>query len=265
MVRRLLATSLLFLSFPAAAQEGRSLCTDRPGLGTPACTVEEGRIVLEVGIANWTRDSDAQSKTDTIAAGDMLLRFGLGDHLEAQFGWTAYGHERERDRLTGDIDRSSGTGDVTLALRRNFRNPDRSKVSVALMPHVTLPTGGVAIGDGDWSAGMTLPGSIELAKGVLLELVGEVDAAADEDRHGRHLAYGGVTGLDIDLTKAIKLAVETSLMRDNDPQGHETQTLLGLSLAYKLGKNRQFDIGWNGGLNQNSPNTELYFGFVQRF
>lgn len=265
MIRRLLATIVALLSVPAAAEEGRSLCTDRPGLGTPACTVDPGRIVMEVGIADWTRDSDAQSRTDTIVAGDMLLRFGLEKHLEVQVGWTAFGHERERDRMTGDVSRSNGTGDVTLALRRNFRNPDRAKVSFALMPHVTLPTGGTAIGDGDWSAGMTLPGSIELTKGVLLELVGEVDAAADEDRHGRHLAYGGVTGLDIDLTKAIKLAVETSLMRDNDPQGHETQALLGLSLAYKIGKNMQFDVGWNGGLNHDSPDTQLYLGFVQRF
>lgn len=256
---------LAALPFPAAAQESRDLCADRPGLGTPACTVEQGRIVMEVGIGDWTRESDAESRTDTIEAGDLLLRFGLSDHLEAEIGWTAFGHARERDRATGDLSRSTGTGDIMLGLKRNLRNPDGSGVSIAVLPFVTLPTGRSAIGAGDWGAGLRVPASFALIDGVTFDLMGEVDAAVDEDRHGRHLAYGVIPGFTVDLSKALTLAAETSLMRDDDPQGHETQALLGLSLAWQAADDMQFDIGWNGGLNHDSPDNEVYLGFVQRF
>lgn len=121
MSRLLPGSAMLLALLPAGAwaQGERDLCADRPGLGTPACTVEPGRVVLELGLADWTRERDSSERVDTIVAGDTLARFGLTDHLEAQVGWTGYGHVRTHDLATGAVDRMSGTGDVTLALRRN--------------------------------------------------------------------------------------------------------------------------------------------------
>src|SRR3546814_7814875 len=112
---------------PALAEEGRALCPDRPGLGTPACTVDVGAVVLEVGVADWTLDDNADSRTDSWAFGDTLLRAGLTPSLEVQVGWTMLGHVRERDRATGDRTGRTRTGDVTLALRQNLRSPDGSR------------------------------------------------------------------------------------------------------------------------------------------
>jgi hypothetical protein len=87
---------------PALGQDGRrDLCPDRPGLGTPACTLDSGATMLETGIADWTLDRDADSRTDSFAFGGALLRTGLTPSLEVQIGWTMLGHVRERDRPTG--------------------------------------------------------------------------------------------------------------------------------------------------------------------
>jgi hypothetical protein len=253
------------LPMVAQAQEARDLCPDRPGLGTPPCTVAPGRVVAELGLADWTRDKDAQSRTDTVEAGDLLLRFGLTNSLEAQVGWTGYGHERVRDRITGLVDRSAGVGDMRVAFRQNLRNPDGSGFSIAVMPYATLPTGGAAIGAGDWGAGVLIPVSYDLGKGLSLQLTPEVDAAVDEDGDGRHLAYGSVVGLGIDLSDSLSATVEASLMRDRDPSGHSTQALAGLSLGWQPSDDLQLDNGLNLGVNADSPDSEAYIGVTRRF
>jgi hypothetical protein len=243
----------------------RELCPDRPGLGTPACTVDPGHALVEVGGVDWTLDKSPDARTDTIVAGDLLLRYGVADHAEVQVGWTAFGTVRTRDRLSGAVSRETGTGDVTLAVRRNLSHPDGSGFSVALMPYATLPTGGSAIGAGDWGAGLIAPVSYDLGGGLNLALTPEVDAAVDEDRRGRHLAYGSVIGLGIDLSKAVSSTIEFQAVRDQDPSGHATQALASLSLAWQPKDDLQLDAGAVAGLNDASPDAELYVGIARRF
>ena len=263
-IRLYAALGALAFSAPAFADDGRDLCADRPGLGTPACTVEAGKFLFELGLGDWTRDSDGPQRTDTITTGDALLRIGLTSSLEAQVGWTALGHVRERDSAAGTIDKRVRTGDVTLALRQNLRNPDGSGFSIALMPYATLPTGGSGVGAGDWSGGLLVPLSVE-AGPVSLALTPHVDAAADADGDGRHLAYGSVAGVGFDLSDAVSASAELSLTRDRDPARHSTEALAGLSAAWQPNDDSQWDAGINAGLNRSSPDVELYVGYVRRF
>jgi hypothetical protein len=257
------ALALVLAGPAAAAQPLRKLCTDRPGLGTPACTLDAGHVQIEVGLADWTLDRQSGARSDEWVAGDTLVRVGIADHAELQFGWTAYGWTRER--AGGVISRASGTGDLFVALRRNLLRPDGSGTTVAIMPYATLPTGGRAIGAGDWSAGVELPFGFDLSNAVSLEFAPRVEAAADEDRHGRHLAYGSVAGLAADLGPHWNLTAELEAIRDDDPGGHRTETLAGLSFGWTPGRNFQLDAGANLGLNRAAPDVELYAGVVRRF
>lgn len=250
---------------PAHAGEPRDLCPDRPGLGTPACTVEPGAVVGELGLGGWTRENDSAERTDTIIVGDALVRIGLTDSLEGQIGWTAYGHVRTRDKATGAVRKAGRTGDVTLALRQNLRNPDGSGFSVAVMPYATLPVGKAPIGAGDWGAGLLVPLSVELSDTVSFALTPGVEAAVDSDGHGRHLRFGSVAGLGFALGEQLSLSTEVALHRDRDPAGHTTEALLGLSAAWQANAATQFDVGLNCGLNGNSADSQLYVGIVRRF
>ena len=250
---------------PAFAGETRDLCPDRPGLGTPACTVPPGTVVGELGLADWTREDSGGSRIDTILAGEALLRVGLADSLEGQFGWTAFGHVRSRDRLAGTIDRGEDVGDVTIALRRNLRNPDGSGFSIAVMPYVSLPVGGAPVGAGDWGGGLLVPISFELTDSLSLALTPGIDAAVDGDGHGRHLGFGGVAGLGFAVSDRFSASTEVSIYRDHDPAGHATEALLGLSAAWQPDDAMQFDVGVNLGLNASSADSQLYFGIARRF
>lgn len=267
--RPLSASALLFASAfaasPASAEELRDLCADRPGLGTPACTVDRGHVVVELGLGDWTRDTQGPERTDTVQLGDALVRVGLTDSLEAQLGWTAYGHVRTRDRTAGTVDKASGVGDVTIALRQNLHHPDGSGFSVALMPYASLAAGGRAIGAGDWAAGLLVPMSFDLSDSLSLGITPQVDAAADGDGNGRHLGFGTVAGLGVALSDSLSAAGEVSLYRDRDPAGHSTEALAGLSMGWQPRDDMQFDIGVNLGLNRASPDAEVYFGIVRRF
>jgi len=248
----------------ARAQELREFCADRPGLGTPSCTVDAGHVVVEAGAVDWTLDRDSETRTDTLQAGNLLLRAGLTKTLEAQIGWTAFGHVRERD-AAGAVTRTSGVGDIRVALRQNLASPDGSGFSAAVMPYATLPVGGAAIGAGDWAAGLIAPVHFDLTDKVGLSLTPQVEAAVDEDRHGRHLAYGSVVGLDTSLSDKLNAALEIQLTRDDDPLEAHSEALAGLSFALQTSDDLQFDAGAVVGLNAQSPDVALYVGVARRF
>jgi hypothetical protein len=253
------------LAAPAAAQELRPLCADRPGLETPACTVDAGHVQVELGLGDWIRDRQADTQTDTVLAGDILARIGLTDSLEARLGWTAYGHQRERDRATGAVDKAARTGDVTIGFKQNLRNPDGSGLSIALLPHASVPVGRSPIGAGDWSAGLIGAISYEFSDDIQIVASPEISASADEDGNGRHLAYGGEIGLSGNLSEAVTATIDLELIRDRDPGGYTTGSLAGLSLAWQPEKLLQFDVGSNLGLNHARADLEVYVGVTRKF
>lgn len=262
------ALAALLVLLPAAADAGdlRQLCPDRPGKATPACTLDPGHVEYEASVADWTHDHMAGATSDTILFADSLLRIGLTTDTEAQIGWTPWGSVRERS--AGSSARTSGTGDVTLSLRHNLRNPDGSGFSLALQPFVSLQSGGKAIGAGDWGAGLIVPTSLELPHNLQLGIAPSIEAAVDEDRDGRHLAYSIAAGLTLPFgDTGLATSIELWGNRDDDPSGHTSQYSLDASATWtpKQLANLQLDIGGYVGLNHNTPDLELLGGVAVRF
>ncbi|MBD8620281.1 transporter [Sphingomonas sp. CFBP 13728] len=246
----------------ASAQE-REYCPERPGIDTPACTMAPGKISVETAIADWTRDDKPGSREDNILFGDTLVRVGLSDTIEARVGWTPFGHDRMRDD-TG-VDTVNGIGDVSLGLKANLHDPDGSGFSVAVLPFVTLPVGRSSIGAGDWGTGFLVPVTYELSDTLSLDLTPEIDAAVDQDGNGRHLAYSAAAGLAYKLNKDFTLTGEMQALRDDDPEGHATQTVAALSLAWAASEDLQFDVLGAAGLNDHTPDARVYAGISRRF
>lgn len=264
MMIRLICIPLLLAAAAAHAEDKqRDFCPDRPGLGTPPCTFDKGHGDVEVGLVDWTLDRQPGSRTDTFVLGDTLVRYGLSQTLELQLGWTAFGSVRQRDG--GSVSRTSGTGDVRIALRRNLLHPDGSGLSIAIMPYAGLPTGGDAIGAGTWRAGMLLPVTYQLPHGFQLDFTGRIEAEPNQSRHGRHLAYGGVVGVDVPVAKAVTGTFELSVQRPLDRAGDATPVVGAFSLAWMARKSLQLDVGANKGVAGGAADWEVYGGIAQRF
>jgi len=282
-MKTIIAGALLLSAAPAAAQDTgtpdevaqdstrhptlRDLCSDRPGLNTPACTVDPGRLQVEVGLVDWTLDKQPDQRQDTIEAGQIQLRYGVTPTTEVRLGWTAYGHARTRDITSGAVDSVQGVGDVTLGLKQNLRHPAEGKTGLALavLPFVTLPTGRTDVGAGDWGAGLIVPTSYKIDDTVSLEFSPEIDAAVNESGDGRHLSYGAAMGVQVHLSKATRLTPELQFVRDNDPEHHATMSRASLSFDVQPAKLLQLDVQAVAGLNRDTPDVELSFGVSRKF
>ena len=258
-MRILLPLAVLFAATPAAA---RDACFERPGQTTPPCTVEPGKLAVEVELVGWQLSRDEDVREDQVDVANTSLRIGVADHAEVAVAWTPYRHLRTRDRRTGASTRAGGVGDVTLAAKRSFGDADAPVA--ALRGYVTLPVGREGVGQGDWSAGVQVPLSFDLNDRVSLALTPEADAAADQDGHGRHLAWGSAVGVGLTLSERVSLGADLLWLRDDDPAGHTTQATAELSLAAMLGDNAQVDAGVVAGLNRDSPDVAVLVGFSWR-
>jgi hypothetical protein len=74
-----------------------------------------------------------------------------------------------------------------------------------------------------------------------------------------------VFGMDVKLTEKLSGTAELAVAHDEDPSGHSSQALAGLSVDWTPNANTQLDLGTNLGLDRNAPDAELYFGVVRRF
>jgi hypothetical protein len=239
---------MLSLAAPAAAQDLRPFCAERPGKATPPCIVDADHLQLETGVA----DALLQPGDDVVTLGATELRFGITRRLEAQVGWAPL--------LIG---RQTGVGDATLSLKLGLSDPDKDGPAVAAQLLATAPTATHGFGAGGWTGGLRLP--MQVTRGDLsFAATPEVDVARNVSGHGDHAA-GSVTLALGRAFGATSLGAELWGFVDDDPAGRTHQASFDLTAARGLGQNAQLDAGLNLGLTRATPDVELYVGVARRF
>ena len=261
--RYLCAAAALLCCLPLAAhaEEAPDLCVDRPGLGTPTCTLEPGRVMVEFGALQWEHTAAPGARDDAITLADTLVRIGLGHSTDLQVGLGGWGHARSRSGNAVQTER--GLGDAMIGMRHGFGSPDDAKVAVQAF--VTLPIGRAPGGAGDWGAGVLVPIALPLPAGFQLELAPEVDAAVNGSGHGRHLAWGNVFGVSHPIGPSLGVTAEISAFRDEDPAGHTTDSRFALSGAWHAGRSLQIDFQVDIGLSADAPDHAILLGFARQF
>ena len=245
---------------PAMADDDSRFCPTRPSIGGSSCTTEPGQVHVEYSFADWQRDDQPDQREDRIMAADFLTRLGVRKDTEVQLGWTAFGHDRTRDKATGVADTVNSTGDITLAIRQHLTGEEGRPFSAGVQAFVSAPTGRYPVSSGTWAAGIIVPVQYDLTKTVAVSFTGEADAAANQSGNERHLAYSGIGTLRYKLTDNISTFAELSIERDDDPSGYETIALAALSTAWRPTKTLQFDLLAIAGLNHSSPDIRLVTG-----
>jgi hypothetical protein len=251
-------------SMSAWAEDGRDLCANRPGRGSPPCVLDAGRFQAEVGLIDFTHDKQGGATEDNTLAGDLAFRYGVTSTGEAELAWSPYVHVRDRDSSGSTT--ATGYGDLTLAWRQSLKNPAGSGFSVAVQPFVVAPVGKRDFGAGAWQGGVVLPVSVALAGGFGLGLTPQVAVVRNQNHDGSHLDWTGVIGLS-HAVGPVSLGTEVYVDYDDDPAGHATTETFDLSAAWTPTalKDVQLDIGLNAGLNRQTPDYEAYAGIARRF
>ncbi|UAK25474.1 transporter [Sphingomonas nostoxanthinifaciens] len=254
----------LLVSGPAFAQDEPRFCPSRPSLGSSACTTEPGQVHLEVSAVDRQHDRGADQQDDSLLLGDFQARIGVGPATEGQVGWTPYGFDRSR-QPGGPSQRLQGTGDLALGVRQNLHNPDGKGLSYGIEASLTLPTGSRAIGEGDWGVGVDVPVSYQVSDLLSVTLTAEIDAAADEDRAGRHFAGDTIATVGFHPTNKVTLYTEAEFLRDLDPSGRSSKAYAAEGLAIRVSKRASLWAETVTGLNTASTDLRAFAGFSVLF
>ncbi len=152
----------------------------------------------------------------------------LDARSEVQVGLTAFG--RTRDRIDGVVSKADEPWRHDPGLQAQPAQPRRQRFSVAVQPFVTLPTGGAAIGAGDWGGGLVVPVGVALSDKVSLELTPRSTLPSMKTARPA-FRRAGRGRLSFALSPSISSALEIEEVHDADPAGTQDHALAGLAFA----------------------------------
>ncbi len=264
----LLATAgLMTLSAQARAADSDTrqvpICTDRPTKANATCTVPQWQWQLEADLGNATVDRQSGTRIETLYYTNPTLKYGIGERTDVQLNWAPDIRIRTTDRATGARESLSGGGDVSLRLKTRFY--ENARVSIAAIPFVKAPVARTGIGNGAWEGGVALPVAIALPGSFALTFGPEVDALANADGNGRHAAVVNLANLSHQLGNRASLAVELWSMSNHDPSGTVKQSSADIAVTWLVTPTLQLDAGTNIGLNNATPDSQVYVGLSRRF
>ncbi len=238
------------------------ICTDRPTKSNAACTVPEGMVQVEADLFSWTRIATGSARADVLVYSNPVVKYGLGPNSDIQLNIAPL--VEVRTRAGGQIISQTGTGDLTVRLKQRLTGPD-SRVQVALLHFVKAPTAERGIGNGEWEGGVIVPVQTPVGKATLT-LVPQLNLLADAlalDDH--HFEFQGVINIAHPIAARTTLAVELWTSQNWHPAGTVRQYSADAAVSYLLNDALQLDVGGNFGLNQATPDVQIYIGVSARF
>lgn len=259
----LLAGLSAVLAGPAEADDKSPICADRPGKATSACTVPQGHWQLESALADWTLQKTDGERDTSLVIGETTIKYGLTGASDIEVDVTPW--QRASSSFGALHSSVSGIGDVRVIYKQRLSASD-APVQIIAMPFIKVPTANHALGNGKWEGGLLFPASYSIPKSPLsIGVTPEIDWVADGDGQGHHLAMVQVASLDLAASSKLNIAAEIWGAWDWDPAGTTRQASADASAAYLLSNDVQLDAGANFGLNQATPDVELYGGVSVRF
>ncbi len=234
------------------------LVSERQAFTPAAATLELGRFQIETGVAQ-NRDEDA---TDWQLAATKI-RFGLPAQWELQVGFQGY--RPRRSSPTG------GWGGTTLAVKKSWRQPDRSTPSasglssswptLAVTVSTSLPTGSSR----PTGAGAE-PAAIVSAEWHLTSYL-QV-ATSYQWRRQRPAAGDSVDQFGAGLLLRWRLSSQWWIDGEYygvDPKGAQRAEFAALSVRYYWVQDVAFDARWAAGLGGAQPQSSWTVGATVRF
>lgn len=274
-MRYSLSVLLLAAAAPAAAQDisfqggaptssapEAPICTDRPTKSNFACTVPRGKVQIETDLFSFTRAETGPVRSDVYLYTNPTFKYGLTDSSDIELNIAPYVEVRNR---APDVRNSQGSvGDLFVRYKQRFTDPS-GPLQVSAIPYVKVPLAERGIGNREWEGGLIVPVNYSVGK-VTVTVVPSLDVLADStDPDDRHVQLTGLVNLGFALSPKVTLYTELWTAQNFDPAGTVRQYSADAALTYLVNPNLQLDVGGNFGLNQATPDTQLYVGLSTRF
>ncbi|HTE19779.1 MAG TPA: transporter, partial [Armatimonadota bacterium] len=226
------------------------LLTDRPDFTESSFVVPLHSLQLEAG---FTYTDEAGGAGQVFNVPELLLRYGFGRRTELRVGVPDF----TRSRLAGG--RGSDFGDLYLGIKHQL-GPTDAKYGFALIPAVTLPTGGRRVSSGAVDPEMVVTWSKDLSE---------------------RWAVGGILGFGlptVDGERSFNFFPAVSFGRSISarwgtffewaaefPEGGGSSQLLHHGYTYALTPVSQLDLHFGFGITRAAPDFFIGAGYAVRF
>lgn len=244
---------LSFLVFSKFSYCMHPLITDDTG------TQGKGHVEIEIGFESENdKEEGVKARTDEIA---VTLSYGILDNADLVFS-IPYQFVKEKENGVETLD-EDGISDISFELKYRFF--EKEKISFALKPSFTVPTGDEekGLGTGKITYSLYFIGTKEFERTILHFNLGYIrnENKLDERENIYHLSVACELPVSEKLTIVGDIAGETNTDKEDD-----TPVLVGiLGFVYSLKENLNFDIGIKFGLNEDSPDWSILSGITMTF
>ncbi|TVQ31951.1 MAG: transporter [Phycisphaeraceae bacterium] len=253
----------------AAAQPGHSPGELRPlGPEPHAYTTERGRFQIELSPLSWAYDRQRSGgenrRVDTFDA-PFFFKYGLTDHLDIQIGGEFFVFERDHNRATGDTDRNSGFGDLSLRAKYNlWGNDGEGDTAMAVMPFATFPTGSSDIRQRGVRGGVMLPFEYEYANGRTIEFTPSFAGVRNSDDDGYVFEYANLLTLTFEVTDGVTpfIEFESSVTTES---GDPWVGLVGGGIEFVVNDNMVVGPAIHFGVTRGADDVAVSLTLVVRF
>lgn len=226
---------------------------DRPGLGFSPAVLDAGALTVEQGLPSWSENRQGGIRSSQYSA-DSLLRLGLGNSLELQFGASPW--NRSQQTGPGTDTRSVGHGDSSLALKLALPSSSTA-FSWGLLANVEFTDGAAAFRNSQpqVSLGMVLSRQLDAAD--------SLGAYADVLQAGSQQGFTVAVNRGHALTSTLSIYAEAAWQRQ---PGQGTGTVAGGGLAWMASRRVQLDASFRHHVSGQSDQwwaglgASIYFG-----
>lgn len=256
MGRSLVLLGLLWAA-PLVAQDfsglPEPLNTDRPDFTEGTSTVPAGHYQLEGGYT-FTRQGTDESQS----LGELLLRIGVNDRVEARLGIGSY--DWDDPGIAGEP-RINGSEDPVLGMKIRLTGDD-AKTQLAILLNTTVPVGSDGFTSDDWQPEVKLALGWDLTDRISLAPMLVYIYASDGGERFNQFAASLSAGFT--LTERWGAYLEAYGFSKESADGSST-TYLDTGLTYLVSKDVQLDVRVGAGLDSPHPNWYAGLGAAIRF
>jgi hypothetical protein len=237
-----------------AAAPKPELVTDRPDFTESSEVIPRGLFQFESGFS-YEGDNASGERSRSITAPSALMRIGLGHRAELRIGADGLLSES----VSGV--RASGGSDMDLGAKFRVLDARSAGFDLALLPMVSLPTGGDGFTSGGVDPTLKVTWARELPAG--FGLTGNFNFSSLSEDGGRFHQEAMSLSLGHDLFAGWGGYVEgygfTKMGRD----AGKGVTFNG-GVSHPIGDDMQFDVEAGRGLSTDAPDWFVGFGFALR-
>lgn len=245
----------LVCAAPLAAQEQEPLVSDRPDFTESTGTIAPRHVQVEAGVT-WQEVGEE----DSLTAGEVLIRLGVGERLEARFGVGSW------SRIDAPAGRADGYDDPTLGLKVRLTDPQSDRPpglpAVALLLGTSIPVGSDELTADEWQPEAKLALGWDLTD--RFSVASNIGYAAPVDGDERLHQLQVSVSAGIVATDRLGFFVEAYGFSEEEADGEATR-YADTGATFALTDDLQLDARIGFGLNDPSPDRYIGVGAVARW